>query len=466
MSEPGTVEPRGSGLGAGYKTYALVILVAVYTSNFIDRQIIGTLGQAIKVDLKLTDLQLGALSGVAFAILYSLLGVPIARIAERRSRTTIIAISIALWSGFTAGCGLATTFLQLFLTRVGVGIGEAGCSPPAQSLISDYFSPRSRSTALGIYSLGIPLGSLFGALLGGKIAQLWGWRDAFFIVGLPGLILAIIIKLTLKEPPRGAYDTVASDGPAPSFGAVLKKLFAAKSFPNLAAGATLGSMAGYGIAFFAVPFLLRGPFHLDIAQAGAAYGIVGGLAAAVGVFLGGALTDLIGKMSRTGYAVIPGLGFLACSPLYVWAFQQGDLATLASFIIAPLILQYLYLGPTFALTHNFVEPRMRATATALLFLPINLIGLGVGPPLVGWLSDVIAQRHFTHDGSFKLLCPGGHAAKGADAALAAACHAASFDGVKWAIILVAGVVFAWAGLHYLLAARTVKRDLAAAAEGG
>jgi predicted MFS family arabinose efflux permease len=299
-------------------------------------------------------------------------------------------------------------------------------------------------------------------LLGGKIAQLWGWRDAFFIVGLPGLILAILIKLTVKEPPRGGYEAVASDAPVPSLGAVLKKLFAAKSFPHLAAGATLGSMGGYGIAFFAVPFLLRGPFHLDIAQAGAAYGIVGGLAAAVGVFLGGAITDLIGKMSRTGYAVIPGLGFLACSPLYVWAFQQGDLATLASFIIAPLILQYLYLGPTFALTHNLVEPRMRATATALLFLPINLIGLGAGPPLVGWLSDVIAERHFTHDGSFKLLCPGGHAAKGAEAALTAACHAASFDGVKWAIILVAGVIFAWAGLHYLLAARTVKRDLVAA----
>ena len=461
MSEP-TVRPGGSGLGGGYKAYALLILVAVYTSNFIDRQIIGTLAQAIKVDLKLTDLQIGALSGIAFALLYSILGVPIARVAERAKRTTIIAISIALWSGFTAACGLATSFLQLFLTRVGVGIGEAGCSPPAQSLISDYFSPRSRATALGIYSLGIPLGSLFGALLGGKIAQMWGWRDAFFIVGLPGLILAILVKFTVKEPPRGAYDAAPADTKAPSLAAVFKMLFAAKSFPNLAIGATLGSMAGYGIAFFAVPFLLRGPFHLDLAQAGAAFGIVGGLAAAVGVFLGGAVTDLIGRLSRTGYAVIPAIGFLGCAPLYVWAFQQTDLVTLGTFAIAPLILQYLYLGPTFALTHNFVEPRMRATATALLFLPINLIGLGVGPPLVGWLSDTIAQRHFTHEGVFKALCPGGAAAKGADAALAGACHAASFDGLRWAVILVAGVVFAWAGLHYLLAARTVRKDLIAA----
>ena len=457
----GRTATPGTALGPGFKSWALFLLLVIYTSNFIDRQIIGTLAQAIKVDLKLTDQDIGMVSGIAFAVLYSILGIPIARLAERRSRTTIIAVSLALWSAFTAACGLATSFIQLFALRVGVGIGEAGCSPSAQSLISDYFPPKVRSTALSIYSLGIPLGSLFGAVLGGRIAQTYGWRAAFVIVGLPGLLLAALCRLTLKEPVRGSYDDPAAEtGAPPRFGEVLRRLFAARSFPHVAFGASLGSFAGYGIAFFAVPFLLRGPFHLDIATAGGSYGIVGGLAAAVGVFLGGAVTDLIGRLSPRAYAIVPGLGFLCCAPLYVWAFQQADLISLASIAIAPLILQYLYLGPTFALTHNLVEPRMRATATALLFLPINLIGLGLGPTFVGWLSDRMAQQNFVHVGDFKALCPGGAAAKGADAVLTQACHAASFDGVKWAIVITAGAVFTWAGLHYLLAARTVKRDLA------
>ncbi len=469
MSDQGA-RPAGTELGGGYKSWALFLLLVVYTSNFIDRQIIGTLAQGIKVDLKLTDANIGMISGIAFALLYSILGIPIARLAERRSRVGIISISLALWSGFTAACGLATNFLTLFLCRVGVGIGEAGCSPSAQSLISDYFHPRVRATALSIYSLGIPLGSLFGAFLGGKIAQMWGWRVAFMVVGLPGLIIAIICRLTLKEPVRGAYDPPATTEGAPSLGAVLKLLTAAKSFPHVAFGASLGSFAGYGIAFFAVPFLLRGPFHLDVATAGAAYGLFGGLAAAVGVFLGGALTDVVGRMSRTAYALVPGLGFLICAPLYVWAFQQTDLIQLATLLVAPLILQYLYLGPTFALTHNLVEPRMRATATAILFLPINLIGLGFGPPFVGWLSDMLGQRSFSalrptgllelhYD--FKAVCPGGQAPKGSLPDLAAACHTASFEGLKGAMTLTMAVIFTWAAIHYLIAARTIKKDMRA-----
>lgn len=455
----GSSGPAGPGLGGGYKAWALFILVVVYTSNFIDRQIIGTVAQQLKADLKLDDGQIGLLSGIAFALLYSVLGVPIARLAERFNRTTIISVSLALWSGFTAACGLATSFTQLFLTRVGVGIGEAGCSPSAQSLLSDYYSPGKRSTALAIYSLGIPLGSLFGAFLGGKIAQEYGWRAAFMIVGLPGLLLAIIVKLTLKEPARGTWDAAPATEKAPSLWAVLKRLLGKPAWIHIAAGATLSSFAGYGIAFFAVPFLLRGPFGLDLATAGGAYGLVGGLAAAVGVALGGLVTDLIGKGSKTAYAIVPGVGFLIASPLYVMAFLQPTLMGIASWVIVPLILQYLYLGPTFAVTHNLVEPRMRASATAILFLPINLIGLGFGPPFVGKLSDFMAQHFFTGGGTFKTLCPGGKAAEGAAASLAQACGAASFDGVKWAILLTAGVVYAWAGLHYLLAARSLKREM-------
>lgn len=460
MSDQAAAAPAGPLLSEGYKRWALFLLVVVYTSNFIDRTILNILGQPIKAELKLTDFQLGILVGIAFAAFYVVLGVAFGWLSDRVKRKSVITVSLALWSAFTAACGYAQNFNQLFLMRLGVGFGEAGCSPAAQSMLSDYYPPQKRSTALAIYSLGIPLGTLFGALFAGWIAQTWGWRRAFLVVGLPGLLLALVCQLVLKEPARGTYDPVPATGTkAPGLGAVFKRLFGNASFPHMTFGASLGSMAGYGVAAFAVPYLLRGGFGLDLTTAARDYGVVGGLSAALGVALGGFFTDWAGKHFKTAYALIPGLGFIAAAPLYVWAFQQSDLITLGEFVIAPLVLQYFYLGPTFAVSHNLVEPRMRATATSLLFLPINLIGLGIGPPLVGWLSDQIAQRQFAHAGVFKTLCPGGMAPKGADAALAAACHAASFDGVKWAITLTAGVVYAWAGLHYLLAARSLKRDL-------
>jgi MFS family permease len=457
------IRPAGPGLSDGYKAYALLMLVVVYTSNFIDRQIIGIVAGHLKTDLGISNLQIGLLAGLSFAVLYSLLGVPIARLAERYNRVTIIAVSLALWSAFTAACGLATNFTQLFLMRVGVGIGEAGCSPASQSLLSDYYSPKKRATALSIYTLGIPFGTLFGALLAGNIAETYGWRMAFFLVGLPGIVLAIILKLTLKEPPRGTWDAAALQaGPTPSLWRVCKTLFGKPSFRHMAAGATLSSFAGYGVASFGVLFLASGPFNIGGAEAATAYGVVGGLAAAVGIFLGGVVTDYIGKHSTRAYPLVPGIGFLMAAPLYYLAFQQPTLLGIAAWIIAPLILQYLYLGPTFAVTHNLVEPRMRASATALLFLPINLIGLGFGPPFVGWLADVMTNRAFaTHSlGDFKAACAAA-AQPGAAADLVAACGTSNFEGVKWAIIITAVVFYAWAGLHYVYAARFVKRDLEA-----
>lgn len=463
-AQPAVVTPAGPGYSDGYKAYALLILVIVYTSNFIDRQIIGIVAKNLKTDLNISNFQIGLLAGLSFAVLYSVLGVPIARLAERYNRVTIISISLALWSGFTAACGLATNFTQMFLYRVGVGIGEAGCSPAAQSLLSDYYSPKKRATALAIYSLGIPFGTLFGALIAGHIAENYGWRMAFFIVGLPGIALAILLKLTLKEPPRGSYDNAALQaGPAPSLWRVCKTLFGKASFRHMAAGATLSSFAGYGIASFGVLFLASGPFGIGGAEAATAYGVVGGLAAAVGIALGGVVTDFIGKRSTRAYPLVPGLGFLVAAPLYFFAFQQPTLMGIAAWVIAPLILQYLYLGPTFAVTHNLVEPRMRASATALLFLPINLIGLGFGPPFVGWLADLMTSRSFAASnlGDFDAVCLAITPASPAD--LVAACGGSGFEGVKWAVIITAAVFYAWAGLHYVYAARHVKKDLEAPA---
>lgn len=461
-AQPSVPAPAGPGYSDSYKAYALLTLVIVYTSNFIDRQIISIVASNLKADLNISNLQIGLLAGLSFAVLYSILGVPIARLAERYNRVTIIAVSLALWSGFTAACGIAQNFTQLFLYRIGVGIGEAGCSPAAQSLLSDYYSPKKRATALAIYSLGIPLGTLFGALIAGNIAETYGWRMAFFIVGLPGIALAILLKLTLKEPPRGSYDAAALQaGPAPSLWRVCKTLFGKASFRHMAIGATLSSFAGYGIASFGVLFLMTGPFGLEQGGAASAYGVVGGLAAAAGIALGGVVTDLVGKRSVRAYPLVPGLGFLVAAPLYFFAFQQPTLMGIAVWIIAPLILQYLYLGPTFAVTHNLVEPRMRASATALLFLPINLIGLGFGPPFVGWLADVMTNRSFAAKslGDFAAVCK--TAGSGTPADLLAACGTSGHEGVKWAIIITAAVFYAWAGLHYVYASRAVKQDLEA-----
>ncbi|MBW3558948.1 MAG: MFS transporter [Proteobacteria bacterium] len=443
-------------LGGGYKAYALGLLVVVYVSNFIDRTIVGIVAQPMKEELGLADWQLGLLSGLAFALFYTVLGLPIARLAERRSRVSIIAIALAVWSLMTAVCGLAQTFTQLLLARVGVGVGEAGCSPAAQSLIADYYPPESRATALSIYSLGIPIGSLFGAVAGGWIAQELGWRAAFMLLGLPGLALALLVKLTLKEPVRGGYDLRAPVGEAPSFGAVMRTLFSKPAFIHVALGGAMASFAGYGIGAFTIPFLLRG-FDISLVQASSAYGLVGGLSAALGTGLGGWLADRTSKRSKRSHVLIPAVGLIASAPLYVLTFAQTALLPMALLIIVPAVIHYFYLGPTWGLTSNMVESRMRATATAILLLIINLIGLGLGPTVVGGLSDLFAQTAFGA-GDYAAACPGGRALPGSPSAQAAACRTASFEGVKHAI-MAASLVYVWAGLHYLRAGRTLTRDL-------
>ena len=445
---------------AGYhRGYALALLVVVYVSNFIDRTIVNIVAQPMKEDLGLSDTQVGLLGGLAFALFYSVLGLPIARLAERRSRVTIIAIALAVWSAMTAVCGLAQSFVQLLIARVGVGVGEAGCSPAAQSLIADYYPPERRATALSIYSLGIPLGSLLGAVAGGWIAQEYGWRAAFMLLGLPGLLLALVVKLTLKEPVRGGLDArpVAST-PAPSFMAVVRTLLSKRAFIHVALGAALASFAGYGVGAFALPFLLRG-YDITLAQASAVYGLIGGLSAALGTAMGGWLADRFGRRHQRAHILVPAIGLIVSVPLYVAVVLSQSLVAMALLIIVPAITHYFYLGPTWGLTSNMVESRMRATATAILLLVINLIGLGLGPVIVGALSDLFTQQ-FYGAADFAAACPGGRAPAGAPAEAAEACRTASFQGVR-AAILCGIAVYGWAGIHYLLAGRTLGRDLLA-----
>ena len=287
-----------------YKRLVLILLVIAYTLNFIDRTIIATIGQAIKVDLKITDTQLGLLGGLYFALLYTFLSIPLARLAERFSRVNIMAAAIVVWSGFTALCGTAGSFATLALYRFGVGVGEAGLSPPAHSLISDYYEPKKRASALAVYSFGIPLGSMLGAVIGGQMLDHFTWRTAFMLVGVPGLIVALALKLLVKEPPRGHSEPTGTARQAPlpisaefrEIGAVIKMLFGSWPLLNMVLGMTLVSFAGYGGGQFAPPYFLR-TFHLSYGEVGLIIGLVGGLANGLGTLAGGPITD---RLSRLG----------------------------------------------------------------------------------------------------------------------------------------------------------------------
>ena len=288
-----------------YRWYVLAILTLVYTFNFVDRQIIGIVSPAIKEDLGLSDSMLGLLKGLAFAVLYTLLGIPIAWAADRSNRVNIVTISLAVWSAFTALSGFAQTAVQLALARVGVGIGEAGGSPPSHSIISDYFPKEKRATALSLFSLGIPFGQMLAFLAGGWVLENLGWRNAFFIVGVPGLFLAILLKLTVKEPIRGAQD--GAKATAIPFKEGVKRLLSIPSFWGLLVAATAASFTGYGVGMWAVDFYRR-TFELGYAEITVPLGLLNGVAYGVGTYLGGALTDRYGRKDKGAYAWIPAVG--------------------------------------------------------------------------------------------------------------------------------------------------------------
>lgn len=451
----------------GYRNTVLALLLAVYTSNFIDRTIIGILGQAIKVDLQLNDTQLGLLQGFAFAVLYTTLGIPIARFAERRNRVAIISICLVIWSGFTALCGIAQNFVQLLLYRVGVGVGEAGCSPPAHSLITDYFPAKKRASALSVYAFGIPLGTMIGAISGGWIVQNFGWREAFLVVGLPGIVLALIVWLIVKEPPRGhseeAHIITDASAQPPSTWAVAKRLFGKWSFVHMTLGVTLTSFAGYGAGAFVPPYFAR-VFDLNYAEIGLIFGLIAGFANGAGTIVGGFLTDWAGKRDPKWYALVPAIGLAIATPIYLAAYVQNSWPVAVAILMIPGIFHYTYLGPTFAVMHNLVEPRMRATATALLFFVLNLIALGGGPLFTGWIIDFFSTNLFAETGAaghFTAACPGGTAPSGSSTDLVAACKNSLATGTRWGQ-LVTHSIYAWGALHYFLAAIWVAKDLKSA----
>lgn len=386
-----------------YRRYALWVLLVIYILNFLDRQIVSILAEPIKHDLHLADWQLGVMNGLAFALFYTVLGIPIARLAETGNRPRIIAAAAGVWSLFTMACGFAQNFAQLVLCRVGVGVGEAGCTPPAHSLITDYTPREKRASALAFYALGTPLGGLFGMALGGMVADAHGWRAAFLLAGVPGLLMALVARFTLIEPrSRLRADMIATAVARIPFRDAIAEIRGKRTFWLIAFAGAIKAFIGYGAATFLAPFFFRNHaaelipladgFGLGLTGfLGVTLGIVLGLTGAAGTWLGGFLADRHGARDLRAYVAIPAVSTLLGIPFYIVGLLTES-AVFALFMFAfPPVLNTLWYGPSYAAVQGLVQPQTRATAAAVLLFLVNLIGLGLGPLGVGAVSDLIGN---------------------------------------------------------------------------
>ncbi len=373
-----------------YRNYVLFILTLVYAFNFIDRQIIGILSPFIKADLGLDDAQLGWLKGIYFALLYTVVGIPIAWLADRYSRVNIIAVSLTLWSGFTALSGLASNYLQLAMARIGVGIGEAGGSPPSHSIISDLFPKEKRAGALAIYSLGIPFGIMLAFFASAFFLQGGSadWRIVMISVGLPGILLAILLKLTVKEPQRTQAANNQSEN-KPNVKTSLKQLLKIPTWWGMALGISFGSFGNYAISTWIIDYYVRAFAGLDITQLLVAFGIVNGTAYALGVWLGGVIADKWGKHNKKAYALLPAIALIIGVPAFYVSLQVNDLWLSVGLMTFLLFTSGSYLGPSFAMAQTLAPVNVRAMSTALFFFVLNIIALGGGPTLTGIISEAL-----------------------------------------------------------------------------
>ena len=416
-------EPAGQ-YSTAYRTYALILLLLVYISNYADRQILGILTEAIKAEFGVSDSAMGLLGGFAFAIFYATLGVPIALLADRSNRRNIIAAATAIWSVMTAVCGLAGSFTQLLVARIGVGVGEAGGSPPAHSIIADLYPREQRATALAIYALGVPLGLVVGLFIGGSISQAYGWRMAFIALGAPGVLLALLVVFTLREPRRGQTDGVAPAA-APPLGTVVRFMWSQRSLRHAIAGATLTTLVGYAGVQWWPPFLMRS-HGLSIVDVGLFLALVFGVASAFGTFMGGLLADRLSKRDAKWGSWVVTFAILGSFPFGIAVYLTGDSTLVFALIFIPAMASGLYLAPTFAMVQNLVGVGMRSVAAAILLFTINLIGMGVGPTLAGILSDLLRPDY-------------------------------GADSLRYALLII-GFLNLWAALHYFLAGPKLAAD--------
>ena len=375
-------------VGGPYAYYVLAVLFVVYVFNFIDRQILSILLQPIKEDLQVSDTAMGFLTGFAFAVFYAIAGLPLARVADRWVRRSLIALSLATWSLMTAASGLARNFTDLALARVGVGIGEAGCTPPAHSLLSDYFPPERRATVLAVYACGIYMGVGLGFWLGGWLNDAFGWRVAFMVIGLPGVAMALVVRFTVREPPRGMSERTASTSRSYSLGETWRFLTRLPSGRRISLGAAFQAFVGYGLGAWIPAFFIR--LHgMTPGELGLWLSWITGIGGAIGAFSGGWLADRWVRDQPRARAYISLVGALCSTPFIIAALVlENTTLALLSFFPAN-IFGTMWIGPAGSIVQDLAPPAMRATASAVFIFILTMIGLGAGPQTVGILNDLI-----------------------------------------------------------------------------
>ena len=393
-----------------YRRYVFGLLLGLATLNFLDRQIINILVEPIKNELSLKDWQMGVLSGLGFAIFYSVLGLPIARLADRGNRPAIIGVSLIVWSAATAACGIAGSFSQILLGRIGVGIGEAGGGPPAHSLIAEYSTPQTRASALAFFSLGNPIGTLIGLSMGAVVADAYGWRAAFMVAAAPGILFGILILTTMREP-RQQRPPPPSDT---SIRAVWQELRAKPTFWWVCFASAMASIATYGQGAFWGSFFMRthgieiaalGSGMGALAVVGVTLGLVKGLSGIAGTLVGGAVTDRLVRRDLRYFCTVPAVALALASPAFVLVMLAPGFRSAAGLLILPVFLSTVIFGPIFASVQTLVTPGTRATAASILLFILTLAGLGLGPLSIGLLSDYFARTLGSAEGlRYALLC--------------------------------------------------------------
>ena len=419
-----------------YRSLILVLLTVVYGFNFIDRQIVGILAPFIQKDLALTNTELGLLIGLAFATFYTLIAIPIAWLADRYNRVNILAIALAVWSGFTALTGLANNFVQIGLARMGVGIGEAGGSPPSHSIISDLYPKEERAGALGVYSMGIPLGIMAAyfatASLMGSSSDDVDWRRIFIVLGLTGIALAVVVKLVLREPVRGAMELDTDKKIVqPPFRESLNTLIKIPAWWAMCFGIAFGSFVSYATSAFQTKYLVLLDPAFDFQTLVIALGVINGTTYAGGAFFGAKLADWWGAKTVRAYGWLPAIAIGLCFPIGVASFWVPTVWTHLLLTTAFLLFLGIYLGPSFAIAQTLAPINMRAMSTALFFFILNMIALGGGPTFTGWLADVFK------DGSTEL------------------------ESIRYAMTVTCGM-FIPSIISFMVVARVLPRDWAAA----
>lgn len=465
QTEPAPITNTGKAFGTpAYRNYVIVSLTLLYTLNFIDRVLIQILAQPIIEEFKLQDWQFGLLAGFAFAFMYTLIGIPIARLSERVNRVRLIAASVFLWSLMTVLCGLAGSFITLLIFRIGVGVGEAGLTPAASSLIADYFVPRSRARAMGIYGMGITLGGLFAAAFGGPIAELFSWRTAFIALGAPGIIIGLIFLFTVKEPPRGYSDS--PDTPKVEklgMRETLKELAPNRTFWLNMCAAAVVTFVGFGYGSFQAAYFQR-TFDMPLSAVALQILVPVALAASLGVYFAGWLTEKLSGKYPNAIAWIPGWGLILCVPFFWIGYLTSNITLAVVALMLGLFLQAGYLGAQFTIAQGVANAKSRATSVALLLFFINIFGASAGPLFVGLISDFmmnlsLSASPFASELTTS-LCRGAAAdlVKSLGQDKASACLNASAIGLRYSILITINI-FAVAGAIYLVICRRLQKDL-------